>query len=67
MKLNMGCGFHKLDGYVNVDLFPACAPDVVCNLEEPPWPWQTGTVNEVIFNHSLEHMGGDPKVFLKMM
>jgi len=67
MKLNLGCGFRKLDGHVNVDRFATCAPDVVFNLEETPWPWPTGSATTVVFHHSLEHMGGDPEVFLGMM
>jgi hypothetical protein len=64
MKLNMGCGYNKIDGWVNVDLSPECQPDLVHDLESLPWPWQDDSVNDVQFNHSLEHLGQTPKVFL---
>jgi hypothetical protein len=67
MKLNMGCGYRKLEGWVNVDLSPKCQPDLVCDLESLPWPWKDDSVDEVLFNHSLEHMGQDPRTFLGMM
>ena len=28
-KINFGCGYDKLDGYLNVDVDPACKPDVL--------------------------------------
>lgn len=67
MKLNMGCGYNKLQGWVNVDLSPACSPDVVCDLESLPWPWPNDSVDRVLFNHSLEHLGQNPRTFLGMM
>jgi len=67
MKLNMGCGNNKRQGYVNVDLAPECQPDLVCDLESLPWPWEDNSVDEVLFNHSLEHIGQSSRTFLGMM
>lgn len=67
MRFNMGCGQHKQPGYVNVDSAAASQPDEVVDLETTPWPWPDSCAEEILFNHSLEHMGGDPKVFLAIM
>ncbi|MBL8556465.1 MAG: hypothetical protein JNL41_19480 [Phenylobacterium sp.] len=67
MKLNLGCGHNHKDGFVNVDSAAASAPDVVWDLEQTPWPWPDNSAEEVEFIHSLEHIGGDPKLFLAVM
>lgn len=67
MKLNMGCGHNKLPDFTNVDRFSECGPDMVVDLEVVPWPWPDNSVDEVLFNHSLEHLGADPRVFLSIM
>jgi hypothetical protein len=67
MKFNMGCGRRKLPGWVNVDSAPASQPDQVWDLEETPWPWPDNCAEQVLFNHSLEHMGASTKVFLALM
>jgi SAM-dependent methyltransferase len=67
IKLNLGCGYNRLDGHVNVDLSAVCSPDLVANLEEIPWPWATDSVDTVVFNHSLEHMGASSEGFLALM
>lgn len=67
MKLNLGCGRHRLEGFVNVDAEAACEPDQVVDLERFPWPWPDNSVEEVLLRHVLEHLGADAKVFLKIM
>jgi predicted SAM-dependent methyltransferase len=67
MRLNLGCGHNKVAGFTNVDMFPESKPDLVCDLEALPWPWEDNSVDEVLFNHSLEHMGQDSRIFLGIM
>jgi hypothetical protein len=55
MKLNMGCGFNKREGYLNLDLSPECHPNLVCDLESLPWPWKDDSVDQVLFNHCDAH------------
>ena len=56
MKLNLGCGHRKLDGFVNVDRWAGCEPDVVLDLEAPgDWP-EPGAVEEVRAIHVVEHI-----------
>ena len=67
IKLNLGCGSRKREGYVNVDMYAACGPDVVFNLEQTPWPWPDDSVEAVELIHVLEHLGQQPAVFLGIM
>ena len=67
MKFNMGCGYNKIAEHINVDASVVCAPDIVLDLETLPWPWETSVADAVVFNHSMEHMGQNPRVFLGIM
>ena len=64
MKFNMGCGFNKLQGFVNIDKFKECAPDIEMDLEKFPWLIESDQADEVVFNHCLEHLGQETSVFL---
>lgn len=66
MKFNFGCGLNKLEGYINVDKFEASQPDLLWDLEQFPWPIDTNAASHVLFNHSLEHMGQSPEVFIRI-
>ena len=67
MKLNLGSGFKKIDGFVNVDMFDECEPDILHNLEVFPWPFQDNSVDEILLNHSLEHIGQLSQIFLTVI
>jgi hypothetical protein len=62
LRLNLGCGQKRLDGYINVDRFGE--PDLRHDLESVPWPWPDDAVSEIIMEHVLEHLGRDPTVYL---
>ncbi len=65
LRLNLGCGMNRLEGYVNVDRYGE--PDVLHDLEVVPWPWPDDSVSEILLKHVLEHLGRDPKVYLEIM
>jgi len=66
MKLNLGCGYKKRDGFHNVDMFADCTPDEVVDLEHFPWPWPDDSVDEVIMSHVLEHLGAETGVYFNI-
>lgn len=67
LKLNLGCGQRKMDGYVNVDASPVCGPDQVVDLEKTPWPWPDDAADTVKLIHVLEHLGQQPATFLAIL
>ena len=57
MKLNIGSGHKRIDGFLNIDNDPLVSPDYVVNLEEGKLPFDNSCVSEVIASHILEHIG----------
>src|SRR3989344_4053316 len=66
LKLNLGCGFNKYEGYVNVDSEPECKPDTVWDFEKTPWPWEDSSVEEIKLEHVLEHLGQTTEAYLNI-
>jgi len=56
IKLDLGCGTKKKEGYVGVDVRAFDGVDVVCNLGSEPWPWADGTIDEMHCSHMVEHL-----------
>lgn len=67
MKLNLGCGFDKRDGWLNVDNFAACAPDRLLEIERTPWDLPSDAFDHILMKHVLEHVGADFAVFAAVM
>ena len=67
MKLNLGCGKNYTDDWVNVDFYDDSRCDVVHDLEVFPWPWENDSVSEIKIIHTLEHLGADWKIYIKIL
>jgi hypothetical protein len=58
VRLDLGCGQHKREGFTGVDSSPECQPDIVCDLSKAPWPFEDNSVDEVHSSHFIEHLTG---------
>lgn len=56
LKLNLGCGKRALPGFLNVDRLPGKGIDFVLDLEDYPWPWPDGSIQQINARHIIEHM-----------
>lgn len=54
LSLHLGCGYVKLDGYVNVDKFEPA--NMLVDLQVFPWPWEDNSVDIITSRDWLEHM-----------
>jgi predicted SAM-dependent methyltransferase len=55
-RLNLGAGTDIRAGWVNSDIVKLQGIDVVHDLDVFPWPWETGTVDEILANDLFEHV-----------
>jgi predicted SAM-dependent methyltransferase len=67
MRLNLGCGPNKIEGFLNVDKEAACDPDTLVDLETFPWPFATDSAEEVVLNHVLEHLGETTGIYFTIL
>ena len=54
MRVNLGCGDHPLNGWVNVDADVACPADVYTVL--PALPFADASCEDIYAGHLLEHL-----------
>lgn len=57
LKINIGGGYKRYDGFLNLDLDSHTNPDYLVNLEQDKLPFEDGSVSEVKAHHILEHIG----------
>jgi len=58
-RLNLGCGFNKKVGYINVDKSPEVKPDVVWDLRKFPYPKELHGATLIEARHLFEHFTPD--------
>jgi SAM-dependent methyltransferase len=54
--LDIGCGANKTPGAVGMDVNPRTAADVIHDLDDLPYPFDTDQFDEIIGRHVIEHV-----------
>lgn len=54
--IDLGCGANKFPGAFGVDLYPAESVDLVCDLDQIPWPIEDQSCDLLIASHIMEHV-----------
>ncbi|OGT28372.1 MAG: hypothetical protein A2Z17_05525 [Gammaproteobacteria bacterium RBG_16_66_13] len=55
IRLHLGCGNHRLNAFVNIDIVPSVATDIVTNIRSLPM-FADGTVEEIRLSAVYEHL-----------
>ncbi len=63
MKIDLGCGYNKRDGFIGVDGSKKDGVDIVHNLNDLPLPFDDGSVEVINLSQILEHLD-EPLDFL---
>jgi hypothetical protein len=66
-KLNLGCGFRKMEDHWNIDKDPSCNPDEVIDLNQTPWPYEDDFFEKIQANMILQYLSPDNDVFLSVI
>ena len=65
IKLNLGCGLKKIEGYDNIDNNKIVTPDTVLDIvSEGLWLWADNSVDEVRAFDFLEHVPIGKTIFV---
>jgi predicted SAM-dependent methyltransferase len=55
LKLNIGAGYNKLEGFINIDIDPETKPDLVHDFTKR-LPYENGSCDLIVMYHTIEHI-----------
>jgi hypothetical protein len=55
MKLNLGCGNRKIDGFIGVDKYPCDAVDITADITKK-LPFDNNSIEEILMDNVIEHI-----------
>lgn len=61
LKIDLGCGPSKAEGFTGVDERSFPGVDIVADLRKS-WPWKDGTVDEARASHFVEHLTASERI-----
>jgi predicted SAM-dependent methyltransferase len=67
VKVDLGCGQNKNEGFLGIDIEPHKGVDIVWDLEEYPWPLPDECAELVVASHLVEHIEPHKGNFIKFM
>jgi SAM-dependent methyltransferase len=56
LRVNLGCGVRRIEGWINVDHEPQTGPDMLFDIGQGSWPLEDNSVIEANASHVLEHL-----------
>jgi len=56
LRLNIGCGADKKEGYINIDVNPEVSPDLIMDIKTDYFPYEAKSVQTIVMLHCLEHL-----------
>ncbi len=62
MKIDLGCGQKKREGYIGVDILNVPGVDVIHDLNVFPYPFRDNIAEEIWMDNVLEHLNDPVKV-----
>ncbi|MBN2508231.1 MAG: hypothetical protein JXQ71_16220 [Verrucomicrobia bacterium] len=64
--LDIGCGRQKVAGALGLDCVRETDADLVCDLNEIPWPLEADWFEEVFANNVVEHLANLPAILTEI-
>jgi SAM-dependent methyltransferase len=61
VKLDIGCGKNKREGFHGVDQYAMEGVDTVLKIGKDAWPWEENSVDEAHSSHFIEHLNAQER------